>query len=209
MTSETIHLPIILVAAFMATASPGPSTMATAATAMSAGRVPAYALVAGILTGSLTWSLAAAFGLGAAMLAHAWLFEAMRYAGAAYLLYLAALSARAALRPGSANLNAVTATSLAAYYGKGLAMHLSNPKVILFFGALYSVGIPRSATVDEVAFVVAAVWLQSIVIFAVYATLFSLPRTVAAYGRIRRWFESAFAAVFAYAGVRLLFARLV
>lgn len=209
MSSEAIHLPIILVAAFMATASPGPSTMATAATAMSSGRVPAYALVAGILTGSLTWSLAAAFGLGAVMLAHAWLFEAMRYAGAAYLLYLAVLSGRAALRPGAANLNAVSAGSLAAFYGKGLAMHLSNPKVILFFGALYSVGIPRSASVGEIAFVVAAVWMQSIAIFTVYATLFSLPRTVATYARIRRWFEGAFAAVFAYAGVRLLFAKLV
>ncbi len=46
--------------------------------------------------GSLIWSISAALGLGAIMLANAWVFEIIRYFGAAYLMYLAYKSARSA-----------------------------------------------------------------------------------------------------------------
>ena len=56
----------------------------------------------GVMTGSLFWSISAASGLGALMLAHAWLIEMLRYAGAAYLLYLAYKAARDAMTPDAA-----------------------------------------------------------------------------------------------------------
>src|SRR3546814_17381062 len=68
---------------------------------MASGRRYGLALAAGVMTGSLTWSIAAAAGLSAIMLANAWAFEALRYAGAAYLLFLAFKSARAALTAGA------------------------------------------------------------------------------------------------------------
>jgi len=203
-----INLPLILTAAFLATASPGPSTLAIAGTAMAHGRVHALALVAGIATGSWSWSLAAALGLGAVMHAHAWTFEMLRYFGSGYLLYLAYRSARSALSPGQAKLRSVSAGSHRIAYGKGLAMHLTNPKAILFFGALFSVGVPVSATSLEIAGVVGAVGLQSLCIFTAYALLFSNARMVAIYLQLRRWFESIFAVAFGLAGLKLLTARL-
>ena len=94
-----VNLPLILLAALVATASPGPATLAIAGTSMASGRRYGLALAAGVTTGSLAWSVAAAAGLSVVMLANAWVFEAMRYAGAAYLLFLAFKSARSALRP--------------------------------------------------------------------------------------------------------------
>ena len=94
-----INLPLILVAAFIAVASPGPATLVIANTSMNSGRRYGLALASGITTGSLVWSISAAFGLGALMLANAWAFEIVRYFGACYLLYLAYKSVRSALSP--------------------------------------------------------------------------------------------------------------
>ena len=86
---DVVNLPLILGAAFIATVSPGPATMAIAGTSLALGRRHGLAIASGVTTGSLAWSIAAALGLGALMFANAWLFEAMRYAGAAYLIWLA------------------------------------------------------------------------------------------------------------------------
>ncbi|NNC01068.1 LysE family transporter, partial [Corallococcus exiguus] len=96
---DTINLPIILSAAFVAAASPGPATLAIAGTSMQQGRKFGLALASGVTTGSLIWSVAASLGLGALMLANVWAFEALRYFGAAYLLFLAFKSAKSALAP--------------------------------------------------------------------------------------------------------------
>ena len=86
---QEIHYGLILVAAFVATASPGPATLAIAGTSMNSGRRHGMAIALGILTGSFIWSLSAAFGMAALMYANAWLFDLLRYFGAAYLLFLA------------------------------------------------------------------------------------------------------------------------
>ncbi|WP_422371522.1 LysE family translocator [Hoeflea sp.] len=207
MTDQINHL-LILGAAFLAVASPGPSTLAIAGTAMAQGRPQALALVAGISTGSWTWSIAAALGLSALMQANAWVFEVLRYLGAGYLLYLGYLSARKATGRTETTFRSVSSTSPKRAYGKGFAMHLTNPKAILFFGALYSVGVPASATPLEIASVVLVVGVQSMVVFSAYALLFSRPRIAATYVRLTRWFETAFALAFGFAGVKLLTARL-
>ncbi len=96
------------------------------------------------MTGSLIWSIGAAAGLSAVMLANAWLIETVRYLGAAYLLFLAFKSARRALRPGDAAEPAGFAAGRPArLYMRGLALHLTNPKAILFFGSLHSFGDAR------------------------------------------------------------------
>jgi threonine efflux protein len=79
--SVEVNLPIILLASLIVAASPGPATLAIAGTAMRSGRKQSLALASGITTGSLFWSCAAAFGLGAVMLTHAWVLEIIRYCG--------------------------------------------------------------------------------------------------------------------------------
>jgi len=205
---DHINIPLILIAALLATASPGPSTLAIAGTAMAHGRLQALSLVAGIATGSWIWSISAALGLSAIMTANAWVFELLRYLGAGYLLFLAYKSTCSALSPAATKLRSVSSRSYRIAYGKGLAMHLTNPKAILFFGALYSVGVPASATSWEIASVVVLIGLQSMVVFATYALLFSNPRIVAIYLRLRRWLEAGFALAFGFAGIRLLSVKL-
>ncbi|MBS0533525.1 MAG: LysE family translocator [Proteobacteria bacterium] len=203
-----IHLSLIMIAALIAVASPGPAVLAIAGTSMKAGRRSGLVFASGVTTGSLTWSVGAAAGLSAVMLANAWLIELIRYFGAAYLLFLAFKSARSALTPGVAALQGLAAPSPRRAFVRGLTLHLTNPKAILFFGSLYSFGVPADATLADLALIVAAVGLQSAIVLHGYAVLFSNPTVVTGYLKLRRWFDGVFAVAFGYAGYKILSARL-
>ncbi|SCM73631.1 RhtB family transporter [uncultured Pleomorphomonas sp.] len=206
--SLAVNLPIVLSAALIATASPGPATLGIASMSMGAGRRRGVAMALGVVTGSLAWSAAAALGLGAVMLANAWILEAIRYVGAGYLLYLAVLSARSALRPQALAFGAAGDPTLIGAYRKGLLLHLTNPKAILFFGALYSIGVPPDAPPATLLVVIAAVGLQSLLIFLTYALVFSSATVARGFARIRRLFDGLLAVAFGYAGFRVLTAHL-
>ena len=94
------QLAIVYGAYIVATASPGPSTMAIMAAAMRHGRAPALVLAAGVITGSLFWALLAATGISAILAAYANVLYVIKIAGGFYLLYLAIRAGRSAMQPG-------------------------------------------------------------------------------------------------------------
>lgn len=205
---EAVDLPVILGAAFIASASPGPTTFALAGTSMASGRKYGLALAAGITSASLLWSIVAALGFSALMLTNAWILESIRYLGASYLMFLAYKSAKSALRRDQATTRRVGDDSLALAYSKGLVLHLTNPKAVLFFGSLYAIGIPAGTSPSALATVIALVGLQSCTVFHGYALLFSCAPMTRGYLRLRRWLEAVFALAFAAASLKILTARL-
>lgn len=205
---DGVNLVLVMGAGLLAGASPGPATLTIAGTSMQQGRTAGLVLASGITTGSLIWSVAAAFGLGAVMLANAWLFESVRYAGAAYLMYLALRSARSALQSGTPELKTSAAKSLKAVYVKGLALHLTNPKAVLFFGSLYAIAIPPGTSPSVLLAVIAVIAVQGALVFHGYALLFSSATAARVYQRLRRAFEAIFAAAFATASWQIFTARL-
>lgn len=207
---EHVDLPIVLAAALVAVASPGPSILAIVGTSMEKGRGRGLLFATGVSLGSLTWSTAAALGLGAVMLANVWAFETLRWAGGLYLLWLAWRSARAAARPSTAIVprSGADTTGRLGTVLAGWGLHLTNPKAILFIGSLYAIGVPPEASAGELVAVVAAVCLQSAVIFHAYALVFSERRAAEVYLRFRRIFDGLFAVAFGLAGLKLLTARL-
>lgn len=175
---------------------------------MQAGRKAGFALALGVSTGSLAWSVAAALGLAAIMASSAWALEVLRYAGAAYLMFLALKSARNAIKGPAAVSHAPPEPAPIRAYAKGVALHLTNPKPILFFGSLYTLGVSPQTSPLELAIVIVAISLQNTLTFSGYAWLFSNAKVVRGYVRLRRWFEGAFAIVFAAASLKVLTARL-
>lgn len=204
---DLMSLKLILIAAFIAGASPGPATLTIASMSMQAGRRAGLTLASGVLCGSLMWSVAAALGLSAVMAANAWVFEVFRYIGAGYLAWLALKSARSALTP-SADAAPLAPVQAKGAFRKGLALHLTNPKAILFFGALYSVGVPVGTSALGLATVIASVAGVSAMIFLGYAVLFSNPKMRAGYLRLRRGLDALFAVALGAAAVRIFTARL-
>lgn len=202
-----INLALILLAALVASASPGPATLAIAGTSMSSGRKSGLALASGITTGSLIWSFSAAMGLGTIMLANVWAFEIVRYLGAAYLIFLAIKSAKSALSRDEIKTRTIQGNRKA-LFSKGLALHITNPKAILFFGSLYSIGVPSDASIYQLLMVIGAVGVQSVIVFHGYAVLFSTASLARLYVKLRRYFEGLFAIGFGLAGLKIVTARL-
>jgi threonine/homoserine/homoserine lactone efflux protein len=122
-------------ALFIAAASPGPGIAAIVARVLGRGQKGAVALSAGIVLGDLVWLTFAVLGLAALAQAFHGVFLAVKYAGAAYLLYLAyklwtaPVSARNVVAEGKAEHPAKLLMG-------GLALTLGNPKAIVFYLAL-------------------------------------------------------------------------
>lgn len=118
-----------------AVASPGPGVAAVFARVLARGLRGAPAFIAGFLVGDLVWFTLAATALHALAQTFAVLFIAVRYAGAAYLLYLAWKLWTAPAIASEAGEAARSERPLRLFLG-GLSLTLGNPKVIFFFIAL-------------------------------------------------------------------------
>ncbi len=200
-------LGMIAVIYLVAILSPGPATLAIAAASLSSGRRTGLWLAFGVITGSVAWSMVAAFGLGALMLAHAWMLMTVKILGGAYLIFLAVKSARSAMRLVSTDVGAGPELSALHAYRRGLIIHLTNPKAVLFWGALFSLVVEPGQSVGALLSVLAMCNILGLLSFSGYALLFSVPGAMAIYARARRGFEVAFALVFGAAGVGLLALR--
>jgi threonine/homoserine/homoserine lactone efflux protein len=119
----------------LAVASPGPGVAAVVARALGRGMGGAPAFIAGFLVGDLVWFTLAAAGL--AVLAHSayTVFLAIRYLGAAYLLYLAWRLWTAPAQPLDAALAPRRERPLQLFLGS-VALTLGNPKTMVFFLAV-------------------------------------------------------------------------
>ncbi|WP_175960273.1 LysE family translocator [Burkholderia pyrrocinia] len=118
------------------TATPGPDMLLIASRSVSQGRRAGFATLAGIQAGTYCHALAAALGLSQLFLAVPIAYDIVRFAGAAYLLYLAWKTFRSdatALSPVAAQRR----HSTAAIFRQGLTTNLLNPKMALFVLALF------------------------------------------------------------------------
>jgi threonine/homoserine/homoserine lactone efflux protein len=109
--------------------TPGADMMFCLGQGLKSGRRAAMAANFGIAVGGMVHTLLAAVGLGALVAAHPAAFEAIRWLGVGYLLWLAVGALRSSPFAAEAN---VKATSVSKAFLQGLMVNLMNPKVILF-----------------------------------------------------------------------------
>jgi threonine/homoserine/homoserine lactone efflux protein len=179
--------------------------------AMNQGRKAGLMFAAGVVTGSIFWGLMAATGVSAILTRFAEALIVLKIFGGLYLLYLAFKAARAAMT--SDETIAARATSGDAFlsggelYRRGLLLHLSNPKSILSWIALVTLGLGTNSSWPQLTAFLGGCITLSITIFCGYAIVFSTAPMVRMYRRARRWIEGVLAAVFAVAGIRLLLSR--
>ena len=128
-------LAVFMLVYALAVASPGPGVAAVIARALGRGLGGAPAFIAGFLVGDLGWFGLAAAGL--AVLAHTahTVFLAIRYLGAAYLLFLAWRLWTAPARALEGSQTPRRERPLQLFLGS-LALTLGNPKTMVFFLAV-------------------------------------------------------------------------
>ena len=117
-------------ATFVLTISPGPGVLYVAARSLAQGRRAGFASMFGIESGEIVWIAAAATGVSALLGASVSALTVLRFAGAAYLIFLGIQRWRdvgAAITPEPARLRRV--------FAQGFVTQLLNPKVAVFFVA--------------------------------------------------------------------------
>jgi threonine/homoserine/homoserine lactone efflux protein len=109
-------------------AVPGPAVLYVVTRSLTQGRTAGLVSVLGVETGTFAYALAAAAGLTGLIAASQTGFTIVRFAGAAYLVYL---GVRRLLERGHAEAPAASARSR--LYLRGLLVQVLNPKVAVFF----------------------------------------------------------------------------
>ena len=110
---------------------PGPAVLYIVSRSVGQGRLAGLVSAMGIAVGSLFHVAAATLGLSALLVSSAFAFQIVKYAGAAYLIYLGIRTLRSSdtnlLEPASGQ------RKLRNIFGQGVLVNLLNPKTALFF----------------------------------------------------------------------------
>ena len=118
---------------------PGPGVAAVVARALGGGFRGAFPMVLGILAGDLVYFVFAVFGLAAVAHYFGPIFVVIRWAGAAYLLYVAYKFWTA--RPGAEQMKPKSESGWKTFLA-GFSLTMGNPKTIVFYLAILPTVIP-------------------------------------------------------------------
>ena len=197
-----------LITALVVVLAPGTGVIYTLAIGLGQGRRAATWAALGCTIGIVPHLAAAILGLAALLHTSALLFQIVKFAGIAYLLYLAWQALKSdgtlAVRPEKTAENGwVTAQ-------RGTLINVLNPKLSIFFLALlppFLSGNPATVTIEMV--MLGAVFMaMTFAVFVIYGVFAATARDrLLASERIMRWLNRSFAAIFAALGARLALER--
>lgn len=183
---------LFIVTCLVLLAIPGPAVLYVVSRSVDQGRRAGLASVAGICTGTIVHVTLATIGLSSLVLASKVAFDAVRYAGAAYLIYLGVR--RLLTRTAEEGPHVRSPRTMRDLYTQGLVVNLLNPKTIVFIFAF----IPQFVDVDAghvslqillLGLTFAALGAMSDSLYAIVAgTVADRLRGTPLIARIERWF---------------------
>jgi threonine/homoserine/homoserine lactone efflux protein len=198
-------------AAFALAATPGPDMLLVMTRSVAQGRTAGFVTLAGICLGCFFHALIAGLSLSGVLLLAPVMFEIIRWAGAAYLLYLAVQALRGAGGfQAPAKNGAAPRLALAVLFRQGLITNILNPKVALFFLALFPQFMrPDPQTAVAQALILAGVLNVAgfIVNGAIILAAGRLGEFLSARPAYVRWQNRLLGGVFAALALRLAFDR--
>ncbi|TSD77829.1 LysE family translocator [Pseudomonas sp. KBS0710] len=187
---------------------PGTGVIFTVSTGLTAGKRASLFAALGCTAGIIPHLLASILGLSALLHTSALAFEALKFAGAAYLLYLAYATWRDRSAFAMSDTPAVaTARSLML---RGFLLNILNPKLTIFFLAFLPQFVTPGSTAPAVQMLVlSGVFMaMTFTVFVVYGLLANVfRRAVIESPRVQNWLRRSFAAAFAGLGLNLAFAQ--
>ena len=177
---STSNLALFAIASLLLALTPGPNLLYLVSRTLCQGRAAGIVSLAGTTTGFLFYALCAALGLSAVFVAIPLLFDVVRWAGAVYLLWLAWDAIRAGGSGGLFARRDLPSLQPGVLFRTGVLTSVLNPKVALFYVALFPQFVdPARGSVLAQSLVLAAI---QIAIGAVSDLLFVL-----AAARAARW----------------------
>jgi homoserine/homoserine lactone efflux protein len=125
---------------------PGPTVTVIIANSLKYGTRAGLMNVLGTQAGVVIWLAVAALGLGAAIKVMGVWFDLLRYVGAAYLIWM---GIKLFLSKGDLALATERARPGGSFFMQGFVVIMSNPKMLVLFGALIPPFIPAGADVTR------------------------------------------------------------
>ena len=156
------------------------------------------------MTGATGWAVLAGLGLSVWLTGFAHGIFILKLFGGLYLLWMAFKSFKSAMKPDSDRTSLSPVPGRRNLYSRGLALHLTNPKAILSWAAVITLSQSENGSTSVLIFTLIGCLTITFVIHYTYAAVFASKAAMAAYAKARRWIEGLLAAVFGYAGLRLL-----
>lgn len=190
-----------LLAAILIAVTPGPGAVISMSTGMRHGYWAALTAILGLQAAILVHLLIVALGLGALLAASETAFSLVKLLGAVYLVWLGIQKWRAPAIPVDANMPAVGRRGL---FLQGVLVNLTNPKAIIFIGALVPQFVdPAQPQIPQYLLIALTLCLTDLAVMSGYAL---------AAVRLGRWLHDptairlqnrAFGGLFVSAGVLL------
>lgn len=178
---------------------PGPATALVVRSAAVHGRREAFQTVLGNSTGILGWALASVLGISALVAASQTAFTVLRACGAVVLLWLGVSALRG--KGGEPRVDARPARSA---YRRGLITSAANPKLAVFFIALFPQFVPHGGPVLPYTLAMALIVIcVDIVYFSALAWAVARAKRAVVGSRLARRIEQTTGAVMIALGVRV------
>jgi threonine/homoserine/homoserine lactone efflux protein len=188
---------------FIIVASPGTGAVYTIATGLGRGVRDSVVAALACTLGIIPHLAAAMLGLAALLHASALLFDIVKYAGVAYLLWMAW---RTLQQKGAMNISAdATPRTTARIMIDGVALNLLNPKLSIFFVAFLPQFIdPAGHALGQMLLLSGAFMAMTFVVFALYGLFAAGVRDrIVSRPTVMAWIRRSFAAAFVLLGARL------
>ncbi len=168
---EITRLPIFMLASLALLLTPGPAVLYIVARSVDQGRLAGLVSVASIELGNFTHALLAALGISALVLSSALLFSAIKYLGAAYLVYLGVRKLLSREEPELAP--RLERQNPRRIFSQGVVVAVFNPKTALFFLAFLPQFVdPRRGSIPLQMFALGCIFvLMACVTDSLYALL--------------------------------------
>ena len=197
--------PEFLLTAFIVCITPGIGVVYTLSVTLGGGlRAGVWATI-GCTLATVLHMIVAMAGLAAVLHTSALLFQTIKYAGVAYLLWMAWAVLQST---GSLAVQATDGGSASRLICRGVLLNILNPKLPLFFVAFLPQFLPASASMADLATLGAGFTAMTFLTFLLYAVIAASGRdAILSSPRLVQWMKRAFAASFAALGLRLAMER--
>lgn len=193
-----------LVTSLVVVLIPGTGVLYTVSTGLIQGRGASVYAALGCTVGIVPHLLATVLGLAALMHASALAFQVLKYAGVAYLFYIAYATWRESAA--FAVDGTLSRTSASGLVIKAFLLNILNPKLTIFFLAFLPQFVEAGAPhpLLQLLMLSAVFMAMTFVVFVVYGLVaHAFRHRVIESARVQRWLRYSFAAAFAGLGARL------
>jgi threonine/homoserine/homoserine lactone efflux protein len=197
-----------LITSFIVVLIPGTGVVFTVSTGIAQGKKASIFASTGCTAGIIPHLLATVLGLAAILHASAVAFQTLKYAGAAYLFYLAYVT----WKDKSAFIINENQKSLNPYklMWRGVLLNILNPKLTIFFLAFLPQFVDSNAAspLGQLLLLSGIFMLMTFAVFVVYGFLaHAFRKVVIESPRVQAWLRKSFAATFAGLGMNLAFSE--